>query len=102
MPPLPKGFSLVALESVPSTNDEATRLAAEGAADGTVVWALSQSAGRGRRGRQWVSPEGNLYCSVVMRPGVPLARAAALSLVGSHPQLHALFLGQPGLPRRNS
>jgi BirA family biotin operon repressor/biotin-[acetyl-CoA-carboxylase] ligase len=83
MPPLPKGFSLVALESVPSTNDEATRLAAEGAADGTVVWALSQSAGRGRRGRRWVSPEGNLYCSVVMRPDVPLARAAALSLVGA-------------------
>ena len=83
MPPVPKGYALVALESVPSTNDEAVRLAGEGAADGTVVWAQSQSAGRGRRGRQWVSPQGNLYCSVVMRPDVPLAHAAALSLVAA-------------------
>lgn len=82
-PPLPQGYSLVALEEAPSTNDEAARLAAEGAADGTVVWARRQSAGRGRRGRQWVSPEGNLYCSVVMRPDVPLARAAELSLVAA-------------------
>lgn len=82
-PPLPPGFSLIALDEVPSTNDEAARLAAEGAADGTVVWARRQSAGRGRRGRQWVSPEGNLYCSIVMRPDVPLARAAGLSLVAA-------------------
>lgn len=82
-PPLPPGFSLIALDEVPSTNDEAARLAAEGAADGTVVWARCQSAGRGRRGRQWVSPEGNLYCSIVMRPDVPLARAAGLSLVAA-------------------
>ncbi|MGH6620348.1 MAG: biotin--[acetyl-CoA-carboxylase] ligase, partial [Alphaproteobacteria bacterium] len=82
-PPLPRGYALVALDEVPSTNDEAARLAAEGAADGTVVWARRQSAGRGRRGRQWVSPEGNLYCSIVMRPDVPLARAAGLSLVAA-------------------
>lgn len=65
---LPAGFRLVALESVGSTNDEAKRLAREGAADRTVVWARRQEAGRGRRGRHWVSPEGNLYCSVVLRP----------------------------------
>ena len=82
-PALPPGYTLVALDEVPSTNDEAARLAAEGAADGTVVWARRQSAGRGRRGRQWVSPEGNLYCSVVLRPDVPLARAAGLSLVAA-------------------
>ena len=82
-PALPPGYTLVALDEVPSTNDEAARLAAEGAADGTVVWARRQSAGRGRRGRQWVSPEGNLYCSVVLRPDVRLTRAAGLSLVAA-------------------
>jgi BirA family biotin operon repressor/biotin-[acetyl-CoA-carboxylase] ligase len=83
LPPLPSGYTLVALDDVPSTNDEAARLAADGAADGTVVWARRQSAGRGRRGRQWISPEGNLYCSVLLRPDAPLARAAALSLVAA-------------------
>lgn len=81
--PLPQGYTLIERESVASTNDEAARLAAEGAPDGTVVWARCQTAGRGRRGRQWLSPEGNLYCSVLMRPGVPLAQAAALSLVAA-------------------
>lgn len=81
--PLPQGYTLIQRESLPSTNDEAARLAAEGAPDGTVVWARCQTAGRGRRGRQWLSPEGNLYCSVLMRPLVPLAQAAALSLVAA-------------------
>jgi BirA family biotin operon repressor/biotin-[acetyl-CoA-carboxylase] ligase len=81
--PLPQGYTLIQRESVASTNDEAARLAAEGAPDGTVVWARCQTAGRGRRGRRWLSPEGNLYCSVLMRPGVPLAQAAALSLVAA-------------------
>lgn len=74
---------MILLDSVGSTNDEAGRRAAEGAADGAVVWAKSQSGGRGRRGRSWYSPEGNLYCSVVLRPRLPLARAAELSLVAA-------------------
>jgi len=81
--PLPQGYTLIERASVSSTNDEAARLAGDGAADGTVVWAHCQTAGRGRRGRQWLSPEGNLYCSVLMRPKVPLARAAGLSLVAA-------------------
>jgi len=81
--PLPEGYTLVRHDSLPSTNDEAVRLAAAGAADGTVVWAGRQSAGRGRRGRDWQSPEGNLYCSILMRPRTPMARAAGLSLVAA-------------------
>ncbi len=51
-----------------STNDTAAGLAGSGAADGTVVIADRQSAGRGRRGRVWDSPPGaGLYLSVVLR-----------------------------------
>lgn len=48
--------------------NEAARLAREGAADGTVVVAETQTAGRGRFGRNWVSPGGNIYMSVIFRP----------------------------------
>lgn len=58
-----------------STNDEAGRLAEEGAGEGTTVVAAAQSAGRGRFGRTWFSPPGaGLYFSVIIRD----ARAAAL------------------------
>jgi BirA family biotin operon repressor/biotin-[acetyl-CoA-carboxylase] ligase len=51
-----------------STNDTAAALAGSGAADGTVVIADRQAAGRGRRGRIWDSPPGvGLYMSVVLR-----------------------------------
>lgn len=80
-PALPAGFALVALDRVGSTNDEARRLALGGAAPFTVVTAAEQTAGRGRRGRPWVSPRGNLHCSLIVAPGRPLAEAAQLSFV---------------------
>lgn len=79
----PEGFIVHERDEVGSTNDEAVRLAAEGAPDGTVVWARRQTAGRGRRGRHWDSPEGNLYFSVVMRPRVDAAAGAQLSFVAA-------------------
>jgi BirA family biotin operon repressor/biotin-[acetyl-CoA-carboxylase] ligase len=48
--------------------DEARRLAEQGAGDKTLVWALAQAGGRGRRGRAWVSPPGNVYSSLLLRP----------------------------------
>jgi BirA family biotin operon repressor/biotin-[acetyl-CoA-carboxylase] ligase len=82
-PVLPDGWTLVALQSVGSTNDEAARLAEAGAPEGTVVWALEQTGGRGRRGRSWASPVGNLYSSTILRPGCPAARAAELGFVAA-------------------
>jgi BirA family transcriptional regulator, biotin operon repressor / biotin---[acetyl-CoA-carboxylase] ligase len=80
-PRLPPVYRLVALDSVGSTNDEAKRLAREGAEEGTLVWAREQTAGRGRQGRDWVSPPGNLYLSLVLRPECPAAEAAQLAFV---------------------
>lgn len=82
-PVLPDGWMLVALDSVGSTNDEAGRLANEGAAEGTVVWARQQVGGRGRRGRTWASPEGNLYSSTIIRPACSAPRAAELGFVAA-------------------
>jgi BirA family biotin operon repressor/biotin-[acetyl-CoA-carboxylase] ligase len=66
---------------VPSTNDLAATQADRGAAEGTVVIAAAQSAGRGRHRRAWSSPAGaGLYVSVVLRPErqvVPLLTIAA-------------------------
>jgi BirA family biotin operon repressor/biotin-[acetyl-CoA-carboxylase] ligase len=63
------GSRIIFLASTPSTNDVASSLAAAGDAEGTVVIADAQTAGRGRRGHAWVSPPGSgLYVSVVVAP----------------------------------
>lgn len=80
-PVLPDGWTLVALGSVGSTNDEAARLADSGSPEGTVVWAREQTGGRGRRGRNWASPVGNLYSSTILRPCCAASRAAELGFV---------------------
>jgi BirA family transcriptional regulator, biotin operon repressor / biotin---[acetyl-CoA-carboxylase] ligase len=82
-PTLPLGCRLVCYDSVGSTNDEAKRLAREGAAKGTVVWAREQTAGRGRLGHLWVSPPGNLYVSLILRPKCPPRGAAQLGFVAA-------------------
>lgn len=99
-PILPTAYRLVTLETIDSTNAEAKRLAAKGedeAPDGTLVWAKEQTDGRGRRGRKWDSPPGNLYCSLVLRPEVRLEKAAELSFVAALAVCDALgSIGEPG------
>jgi BirA family biotin operon repressor/biotin-[acetyl-CoA-carboxylase] ligase len=82
-PVLPDGWTLVALASVGSTNDEAARLAEAGAPEGTVIWSREQTGGRGRRGRHWASPIGNLYTSTILRPVCHASRAAELGFVAA-------------------
>jgi BirA family biotin operon repressor/biotin-[acetyl-CoA-carboxylase] ligase len=57
--------------AVGSTNDTALRLLEAGAAEGTVIVAETQTAGRGRGTRIWVSPPGGLWLSVILRPKLP-------------------------------
>jgi len=76
------GGEIVRLGRVASTMEEAARLAAAGAPDGTLVAAEEQTAGRGRAGRSWQAPAGSaVLCSNVLRPAVPVARLPVLSLV---------------------
>lgn len=82
-PGLPPFFRLIAYDSVDSTNDIAKRLAAEGAPEGTLIWALTQRTGRGRRGRGWSSPPGNLYQSLLLRPNCVASEAAQIGFVAA-------------------
>ena len=79
---LPTGhpFSLTVRKRVDSTNAEARKRALEGAAEGTVVIAEEQTAGRGRRGKQFFSPaQTGIYLSIVLRPMIQADRAQYLT-----------------------
>ena len=69
------------LDEVGSTMDAARHLAESGAPHGSAVQARVQTGGRGRSGRPWISPPGNLHATVVLRPGIPLRRVAELGFV---------------------
>lgn len=76
------GKEIIRLPSVASTMDEIARMASLGAAEGLVVVADEQTAGRGRGGRPWHAPPGaGLLFSVLLRPYVPAGRLSTLSLV---------------------
>jgi BirA family transcriptional regulator, biotin operon repressor / biotin---[acetyl-CoA-carboxylase] ligase len=86
------------LESTDSTNLRARAMARDGAAEGAVVVADSQTGGRGRMRRAWISPPGvNLYCSIVLRPPVPSVRVPEIPLVAAAAIHDAVTQECPGL-----
>lgn len=76
-------------EETGSTNDDLKALAAFGAEEFTLIWAGSQTKGRGRRGRSWEGNRGNLYCSLLLRPNAALKDAALITYVASLALLRA-------------
>jgi BirA family biotin operon repressor/biotin-[acetyl-CoA-carboxylase] ligase len=77
------GIGLIARDDIDSTNAEALRLACAGEHGPLWVTARSQSAGRGRRGRTWVSGAGNLYATLLVRDPSPPELAPQLSFVAA-------------------
>jgi BirA family transcriptional regulator, biotin operon repressor / biotin---[acetyl-CoA-carboxylase] ligase len=77
------GVKLVTREEVGSTNTEALALWRAGETGPLWVVARRQSAGRGRRGRTWVSESGNLYASLLLTDPSPPSRAPELSFVAA-------------------
>jgi BirA family biotin operon repressor/biotin-[acetyl-CoA-carboxylase] ligase len=76
------GQELYFYQSIESTNARAMELAREGAAEGTVVIAETQSKGMGRLGRSWHSPANvNLYTSIILRPNIHPGKAQLLTLL---------------------
>ncbi len=75
------GFRLSAHDTLPSTNTEALELARRGEQGPLWITARQQTAGRGRRGRAWVSPPGNFYGTLLLCDPAPPEAAAQLSFV---------------------
>jgi BirA family biotin operon repressor/biotin-[acetyl-CoA-carboxylase] ligase len=71
-------FRIEQVAEIDSTNEACRLRAVTGEAAGLVIRADRQTAGRGRRGRTWNSPAGNLYASLLLRPNRPGSEAAAL------------------------
>lgn len=84
---LDKGFmdwNVVCYEETDSTNIRAKHLAEEGAGEGTLVVAERQNAGKGRRGRGWVSPCGTgIWMSLILRPEIAPSQASMVTLVAA-------------------
>lgn len=62
------GRSVRYFKEIASTNDLACRMARVGYEEGTLIIAEHQTAGKGRLGRSWLSPEGGVYLSLILRP----------------------------------
>ena len=79
-------MTIIAVAETGSTNEDLAALARAGAAEGTWLRADRQTGGKGRQGRAWHSPVGNLYASTLVRlrpadpPAATLALAAAVAL----------------------
>lgn len=76
-------FSLKRFGDVTSTIDVARDLAASGVEDGTVIIAETQTAGRGQFGREWFSPKGGLYFTIILRPSVHVQGLGLLRLASA-------------------
>jgi len=77
------GRTIHSFRQVSSTNDIAKELAAKGAKEGTVVVAETQTRGRGRLGREWFSPKGGIWLSIILRPKISPKDASKLTLTTS-------------------
>lgn len=74
-----EGRRVIYRDETGSTNVDLKALANDGAPAGTLVVAGRQTAGRGRRGRSFASPDGGLYFSLLLRPTLPLSETSALT-----------------------
>ena len=78
------GRKIYSYETTDTTNDVAHRLAQSGSPEGTVIFSEGQSKGRGRMGRQWLSPKGKgIYLSLILRPDLSPAEAPKITLVSA-------------------
>ena len=85
------GRELYCYSKVTSTNVVAKEKMQEGGASGLLVVAQEQTAGRGRRGRNWVSPKGEaVYMTLALKPDFPPEKASMLTLVMAYAVVQAI------------
>lgn len=90
-PRWPEGYGLLILEEIDSTMNEAARRAAS-IRFPTWIMAKRQTAGRGRRGRAWTDPVGNLAATLVQRPNLTAPDAALRSFMAANALFEALAI----------
>lgn len=91
------GHAVEHYATIGSTNDRAREALADAGGEGLAVVADHQSAGRGRRGRTWLSPPGrNLMASVALRPRLEQARAGLLGIAAAVAVRDACAAAVPG------
>ncbi|MEQ9116340.1 MAG: biotin--[acetyl-CoA-carboxylase] ligase [Rickettsiales bacterium] len=78
-----KNLKRILLNKVDSTNLEAKRFLQSRPKEELVIVANEQSSGYGRSGKDWVSPKGNLYFSIILFPECSLEKSAQLSFVAA-------------------
>ncbi len=83
MAALPADVRVISLDATGSTNADALDRARQGERGPLWITARLQTAGRGRRGRQWVSEPGNLFATLLLTDPAPPERAAELSFVAA-------------------
>lgn len=85
------GKEVVYKEITGSTNADVRKLAEDGAKNGLLVFADAQTAGKGRRGREWDSPKGtNLYFSMLLKPQFEPYKASMITLVAAYSVARAI------------
>ena len=84
------GKRIVRKDQVTSTNDLVKARGKEGEPEGLVVVARSQTAGRGRLGKSWSSPEGGLYFSALVRPNMGMKELLRMTVFACVPLAEAL------------
>ncbi len=99
-PHLPPGWRVMPFDSLDSTNAALKRIVEQegDVHEGLMVWAATQTAGRGRAGRVWTSPRGNVYVSILIAAPENLAHAPEVGFVAAV-AVHETILE---LPRHNA
>jgi BirA family biotin operon repressor/biotin-[acetyl-CoA-carboxylase] ligase len=78
------GRDIQVFQQTSSTNDVVEKLARDGVAEGVVIFAETQTKGRGRLGRKWLSPEGQgLWFSVLLRPQMPPGSVTQITIAAA-------------------
>jgi BirA family biotin operon repressor/biotin-[acetyl-CoA-carboxylase] ligase len=95
---LPEGWRLKSFDVLDSTSAALRRMVEAGAEmrEGLVITAKTQTSGRGRGGRTWVSPVGNLYASILVKSDEGLARAPEIGFIAAVAVLRAIQALMPG------
>jgi BirA family biotin operon repressor/biotin-[acetyl-CoA-carboxylase] ligase len=94
------GKNILHYRVITSTQDAAAEFAKNGIAEGTVVIAETQTNGRGRKGRQWISPsKGGVYLSIVLRPNVTPLQTIQMPLIAGVAVLKAIHKASHVAPK---